>query len=114
MPRNDASDDLRWAVSSGAAITADQVDAARRGATDLADLADDVAAGAAASLPGEPSAWRSDASTAYSAELERARLALVSVSAILADAAGGLAATAWRLQEGLDEQNAALAAGAAS
>ena len=108
MSRNDAEDDLLWAMAMGSAVTQEQVDLAGHGSAELRVLADEVHAGAATLLPEPPVVWRSDAAAAYATSLEGARLALVSSAAILSDAADGLAARQAELRTRLDEQNAIL------
>jgi hypothetical protein len=92
-------DDPLIAALTGRAVTADQLEGARRHLLMLRSLLDEVRSTWSAVLPDPPRTWRSGAAEAYAAQPEDLRVSLAGAAGALAEAEAALEVRVQRLEE---------------
>ena len=102
-------DDSLLAALTGRAVTADQVEGARRHLLMLRSLLDEVRSAWPGLLPEPARTWRSGAADAYAARLDELRVLLAGAAGALAEAEAALEVRIRRLEQQLDAQAEAAA-----
>ena len=102
-------DDPLIAALTGRAVSADQVEGARRHLLMLRSLLDEVRSTWPALLPGPPRTWRSGAADAYAVRLDDLRVRLAGAAGALAEAEAALEVRIRRLEQQLEVQAEATA-----